>query len=273
MANNNFSTKGLRKSTKSKDIKSLRCRLSVWSDYYLYSMITSNYLIKLLKQGFLRFTEFSTVLLLLFLTQRCAPVFSEMQSARLVQKGGVEASGIYSNVGFAEDGEADHIQNHIGVRFAYGFSDEVNVRFGYENVFESGEDGAHIVGIGPKFQILPDRIAAYLPIGTAFGSNISTSDSWQIQPTALFTIPITSNIEFNPSAKWLIPLSSDQENQVALNFGAGLSTDINRWAIRPEIGLLYNPGSGGHYTHYSVGFTFYPLFEDDCCPQKLHKNR
>ncbi len=217
--------------------------------------------------------KFFCWLLLPIACQQCAPVFSEMQSARLVGKGQVEATGLYSNVGFAEDGEADHIQNHAGVRVAYGVSDQFNIRVGYENVFESGETGAHVVGIGAKIPIIRNRIAAYLPIGTAFGGNISTSESWQMQPTVLFTVPVTNNIEFNPSAKWLFPFSSNQNNLVAFNFGAGLSTDINRWALRPEIGLLYDPGSGGHFTQYSVGFSFNPWFEDDCCPQKLRRNR
>lgn len=231
-------------------------------------MIISNY-----DCGLRRFANTSIWLILLLAAVQCAPVFSEMQSAKLVHKGQVEATGLYSNVGFAEDGEGDHLQNHIGLRVAYGVSNQLNLRMGYENVFESGENGVHVFGIGAKVPIIRDRIAVYLPIGTAFGSNISTSDSWQIQPTALFTVPITSNIEFNPSAKWLIPFGNDQESLVALNFGAGVSTDINKWALRPEIGLLYDPGSGGHFTHYSIGFSFYPLFEDDCCPQKLRRNK
>ena len=216
---------------------------------------------------------FAASLPILLLLNRCAPVFSEMQSAKLVKKGEVEATGLYSNVGFTDEGNADHVQNHLGLRMSYGLSDKINLRFGYENVFESGAESAHIIGVGPKISILENRIAAFIPLGTALGKDISTGDSWQIHPTALFTVPVTDNIEFNPSAKWLIPFNRDQENLVALNFGAGLSTDIDRWVVRPEIGLLYNPGNSGHYTHYSIGFTFYPLFQDDCCPQKLRRNR
>lgn len=206
------------------------------------------------------------------LLQRCAPVFSEMQSARLVKKGKIESTALYSNMNFAEDGESDHIQNHLGLRVAYGLNDRLNIRAGYENIFQDGENG-HVIGIGAKFPIVRDRIAAFIPIGTVFGSGVSTADSWQIQPTALFTIPVTENIEFNPSAKLLIPFSSQQDNLVAFNLGAGLSTDLQKWVLRPEVGLLYDPGSGGHFTQYSIGFSFYPLFEDDCCPQKLRRNR
>ena len=214
-----------------------------------------------------------TLLVIPVLFQYCAPVFSEMQSAKLVEKGGVEATGLYSNVALSDDGETNHTQNQVGLRVSYGLSDNLNLRGGYENVFEDGEVVAHVFGIGPKIPIIRDRIAFYVPLGMAFGNNISTSDTWQVQPTALFTVPIMENIEFNPSAKYLWQFADDQDNLVAFNFGAGLSTDLRKWVARPEIGLLYNPGESGHFTHYSIGFTFFPFFEDPCCPQKLRRNR
>ena len=270
MASSSFFTRGSRRSTKSRVINPLK---TIYDGIGIF--ITSHFCCDLYSASSrLVYLYLSAIIgCSCLLHQGCAPVFSEMQSARLVQKGGVEATGLYSNVAFAEDGENEHVQNHIGLRVNYGISDNVNLRVGYENIFESGAESAHIIGLGPKISIVQDRIAAFIPIGGAFGQDISTSESWQIHPTALFTLPITEQIEFNPSAKWLIPFDRDQENLVALNFGAGVSTDLNRWVLRPEIGLLYNPGNGGHFTHYSIGFSFYPLFEDDCCPQKLRRNR
>ncbi|MEQ9424939.1 MAG: hypothetical protein RJQ09_11005 [Cyclobacteriaceae bacterium] len=209
---------------------------------------------------------------LLVTAQACAPVFSEMQSARMLDQGQMEATALYSNVGFGEDGESDHVQNQLGARVSYGFSDQFNLRFGYENLFEDG-GSIHVIGLGAKFPIIQDRIAAFVPIGTALGEDISTADNWQVQPTLLFTVPLGDNFEFNPSTKWVRPFDTDQEGLVAFNFGAGVSSNINQWAIRPEIGLLYNPGESGHFTHYSVGFSFNPFYEDDCCPQKLRRNR
>jgi len=107
--------------------------------------------------------------------ESCAPVFSEMQSARMLDKGQVEATGLFSNVGFGGDGESDHIQNEFGLRVNYGVSNNLNMRFAYENIFAHG--GAHVLGIGPKFPIIDDRIAAFIPIGTAFGTEIETSNA------------------------------------------------------------------------------------------------
>lgn len=196
-----------------------------------------------------------------------------MQGAKLIQAGAVEATGLFSSVSRTDDGESTHLQNHIGLRTAIGVHDKLNLRFSYENAFGSDIDAIHVLMIGSKAPIMTDWVALYIPLSVAFGSGVSTSESWQLQPTALFTVPLSDNLEFNPSAKWIVPFSSDQGNLIAVNFGAGISTNIDKWVLRPEIGLLYDPGSGGHNTHYSLGISFYPLFEDDCCPQKLRKNR
>ena len=97
--------------------------------------------------------------------------------------------------------------------------------------------------------------------------------NWQLHPSALFTIPISDNVEINPSTKWLMPLSENGSHFVAFNLGAAMSSDLNIWAVRPEVGLLYDPGTKGRYIHFSIGFSFNPLYEDDCCPQKLRRNR
>ncbi|HQU71054.1 MAG TPA: hypothetical protein PKV71_06630 [Calditrichia bacterium] len=58
--------------------------------------------------------------------------------------------------------------------------------------------------------------------------------------------------------KWLsetlIPIGNpDLDVLVAFNLGLGISSDLNRWALRPEVGYLFNPGENGHYFHWSLG--------------------
>lgn len=43
---------------------------------------------------------------------------------------------------------------------------------------------------------------------------------------------------------------------MAFNLGLGLSADFNRWAIRPEYGMLFNPGEEGHFGQFSIGFMY-----------------
>ncbi len=185
----------------------------------------------------------------------CAPVFSDLQSAKLVGKQHVEVTPSFSSVSFSDDDGSEHIQNHFGVQVAAGVHDKLDMRLRYENV-QVADDGpsVSVLGFGPKIQLFKDRIAAYLPVGFAFGSDIEAGETWAIHPTLLLTAPAHRNVEINASAKYLVPLSSDDgDNLVAFNLGLGLGPNLKRWAIRPEVGFLLNPGEDGHFTHFSLG--------------------
>lgn len=194
----------------------------------------------------------------------CAPVFSDLQSARLLDKGRVELTPSGSYVGFSNDDDDDsgHIQNHVGGQLAVGVHEAVELRARYEHVMLV-EDGPsfEVVGFGPKVRLVEDRLALYVPVGRGFGGgeDADLSDSWQVHPTLLFTVPAHRNVEVNASAKYLIPLSGDGgDDTLALNLGLGLG-HLDRWAIRPEAGILVDPGEGGgHFYHFSLGVSFRP---------------
>lgn len=191
----------------------------------------------------------------------CAPVFSELQSARLVGKGHTEVTPSISSVSFSNDGDSEHIQNHFGVQGAYGVGEKVDLRLRYERiqVDTGGRDsfGVNVLAFGAKIATVKDRSAFYIPVGFAFGSEIDdVSETIAFHPTILFSIPASQNLELNPSAKALIP-TNDSDVLLAFNVGAGISNDLTRWALRPEIGFLLNPGEDGHFMHLSIGVTVY----------------
>lgn len=196
----------------------------------------------------------------------CAPVFSEMQSAKLVGPGHVEVTPSFSSVSISSQGESKHLQNHFGIQAGLGVNRIMDFRLRYERIsidvenFDPGTTesiGINVIGFGPKFSLVKDRVAIYVPVGFAFGEDIEVSSTWQVHPTLLLTLPISKYIEFNPSAKVLIPFKSEQETFVVFNLGIGVSTNLERWVIRPEIGFLYNPGESGHFMHLSLGFTYF----------------
>lgn len=194
----------------------------------------------------------------------CAPVFSELQSAKLVGPGHLEVTPSFSSVSFSSEGESEHIQNHYGIQAGIGVNRQMDFRLRYERVSVDMQDmngdesfGVNVFGFGPKFSLVKDMVAAYFPIGFAFGEDIEVSETWQIHPTLLITLPISKYIEFNPSAKVLIPLKGEQDTLIAFNLGTAISANLEKWAIRPEIGFLYNPGESGHFMHFSVGFTYF----------------
>ena len=187
----------------------------------------------------------------------CAPVFSELQSARTVGKNRIELTPSYSSVNYHNEGDNDGLQNHIGLQAAYGITERIDIRARYERIWmKEGEigDGVDILGIGPKFSLLDKKCAFYIPLGRALGEG--SEDSWELHPTLLFTLPALNNkIDLTFSPKYLITFCKDCDDLIAFNLGIALSTDLNIWAIRPEYGLLFDPGDSGHFAHFSIGFS------------------
>ncbi len=197
------------------------------------------------------------VLTLVTLTWSCAPVFSDLQSARLAGKGNFEASPHFTSSSYTADSETNHVQNHYGLQLAYGISNRFDIRARYEfiGVDEDDENGgvkANVFGIGPKASLIKDRLAAFVPVGFAFGGDVDGIEEFEVQPTLLVTLPIGQYIEVNPSAKGVI----GDEFYMAFNLGLGLSSNFDQWAIRPEYGMLFNPGEDGHYGQFSIGIMY-----------------
>jgi hypothetical protein len=193
-------------------------------------------------------------ILISMLLQNCAPVFSELQGARTVGKGNFELTPSYSSVSVYDEGDSEKVQNEIGFQGAIGLSDKVDIRARYEYVWLGDGDGNNIsaIGLGPKFNLIKDKLSISLPVGRALGEG--TSESWEFLPTVLFSLPVKKDIlDINISPKYIIQFCEECESLFAINAGLSISSNLNEWAIRPEFGLLYNPGETGHYTQFSIG--------------------
>jgi hypothetical protein len=191
----------------------------------------------------------------------CVPPFSEMQGARTVGPRAFEVTPFYSSVSTADEGEREKAYNQFGLLLALGVGERVDLRARIERQVVTGEpdDALMVVGAGPKVALVPDRAAVFLPVGLAFGDGLESSRTVALHPTLLFTIPFSSRMELNPSTKLLIPLNEEEGGAGALwaaNLGLALGPDVRRWAIRPEIGVLRNPGESGYALHYSIGASF-----------------
>lgn len=190
----------------------------------------------------------------------CVAPFSDLQSARLVGPDRIEVTPSYSAVSLSVDDETEKVQNNFGVQVAMGMSDRADIRFRYErvNFDDSDGEGMNVLGLGPKFGLVTDRVAVYVPVGFAFGDDIETSETIQVHPTLLLTMPLNQYLEINGSGKALIPITEREiDDLLAFNIGLGASSDMERWVVRPELGFLFNPGEEGHMRHLSIGLTYY----------------
>lgn len=188
-------------------------------------------------------------------TSACAAPFSDLQSARTLAPGESEITGSYSFVQVANDGEREKVQDNFGVQYARGLTDRTELRAKYFYISPDGEDtnGVSALGIGPKFSLVEDRVALYTPIGLGFGGGIDVGDTWQAQPTLLFTAPLGENAELNASTKAQFWFEELGDPNLAFNLGLGFGPDLDAWAIRPEVGVLLNPGEDGTAWSFSVG--------------------
>lgn len=194
----------------------------------------------------------AALLPLALLCAGCAPVFSELQSAKLVGRHNVEITPSATTVSSSDSDGSEHVQDEFGVQLATGVNDHLDLRARYVRV-----EGVNVVAFGPKVGIVKDHLAFAIPLGLAFGADVDSGDSLQIHPTLIGTLPAGKVVELNGSVKYLVPLSNKGgDNLVALNFGLGLGPE--RWKLRPEVGFLMNPGEEGHFTQFSLGFSFYP---------------
>lgn len=198
-----------------------------------------------------------SLLLTGMLFQSCAPVFSELQSARTVGKNRVELTPSYTTASVTDDGETDGVQNELGMHAAIGLTPKFDLRMRYEYIWPKGGsfgDGISVIGFGPKISLLENKIALSLLGGTAFGEDVT--DAWELQPSLLFTLPVLENkIDFTVAPKYIFTFCNECEDFVAINLGLSISNDFSKWAIRPEYGLLYNIGETGHVGQFSIGIS------------------
>ena len=196
----------------------------------------------------------------LVLLAGCAAPFSDLQSAKTVGKAKAEITPSFSAI-YIDDTDTEHVQNHLGIQAAFGMSDSVDFRMRFERITldKDGDNLFNVLAFGPKIGIVEDTVALNLPVGFALSDSTDSSETWQFHPTLLFTLLSESNFELNTSAKALIPLKNDEiDTLVAFNIGMGISGDMEKWAIRPELGFLLNPGEDGHFMHLSIGLAVYP---------------
>jgi hypothetical protein len=201
---------------------------------------------------------FTLACTLAFLTGCVAP-FSDIQSAKLLGPGNIEVTPSFSSVSVSSEGETDHVQNHVGVQAGFGLLKFMDLRMRYERITGDIDEeegfGVNVLGFGPKFRLAKNWLALYIPVGFAFGEDIDIAETWQVHPTLLATWALGKSFELNPSAKVMIPLRGGEiDTLYAFNLGAAISTDVSKWAVRPEVGICTN-FEGGHFMQFSIGLT------------------
>jgi hypothetical protein len=211
---------------------------------------------------------------LAMLTYSCAvPVNTSFERAATLGKGNVEAMGSYSRyVGFA-DGESEPLHSNFGGRLGVGITKDVDLKIRYERykypgIKENGdpfypgeksETGMDYISFVPKFSLVSKKLAFMLPLSRYTGGTYS------IAPQFLATHTSAKNnvdLTFSTKGDFLVQKDYDLDGNtkrstdfyLGFSAGAGLSSNLDKWAIRPEVGYLIKPGDTGGALSFGISY-------------------
>ena len=198
-----------------------------------------------------------------------APVHSTYEKASTLGKGGVELAGHYTHYSAGSEGTSQGVNNNIGFRAGLGLTNNVDLKVRYEKLIpvekpQNGTFNANYFSVIPKFGINLGKLAVFVPLSlyhfsaSENGGMSTSSNSYSVAPHIIGTFTAKSNqVDFSPSAnlEYIVNSGEGSENDflIGFNIGAGFSSDLRKWAIRPELGYLFKPGESGHIWNFGVG--------------------
>ena len=206
-----------------------------------------------------------------FLSCAFAPVNNQYEKAATLQKGNMELSGSYSS--YSASG-SENTNRNFGGRFGYGVTDKFDLKLRYErlmptdglkgtDVFDEGQiKRVNYFAIIPKFSLVPQTLSLLVPISHyGFKEEVDGKENKgvlnSIAPQILYTTTNKKNrTDFSVGFKADCLFNDEGGAGVLLGttLGAGFSSDLDKWAIRPEVGALFI--AGGAFVSYGVGVQF-----------------
>lgn len=181
------------------------------------------------------FVAFFLIYIILF--SSCVTVTPEnlnYDSAKMLDKGTVELQG---NFGLYPT----YDQMNIGSKVGVGISKKYNIKLRYETMSDInnsyGDKRINWYFIELENKI---RIADFCALSLPFGWYNSTYliDHWfEFKPAIFFTTTFSKKVDFSliPKGHFLF-YSGENLNYFGVSLGAGFSTNLDNWAIRPEFG-------------------------------------
>ena len=216
------------------------------------------------------------VSLALFLTGCFAPLNLTYDSARMLDEGKIELQGSYSRYIAVSDSavQTANLNNNFGFALGYGVGQKYTIKFRYErmnmtpefNEIFQNDDGENILGelssmnyfeIENKILLKDGILALGLPVGIYSYGKISADQQgglgWlSFDPRLYITMFGTSdNFELTLIPKIHVMVAGFGGIAVfpGISVGMGLSSDLDKWAVRPEIGY-------DRFLSFGVGVNF-----------------
>jgi hypothetical protein len=200
------------------------------------------------------------------------PVLNSYEKAGTLGHGNAEAAVSYTGYNTTAYERSAHTHNNVGFRVGYGLSERFDLKVRYErftSVLRQGErvPAANYYSLIPKVALVPGSLSLSTPLsqytykevvdGKAYSHGVNSIAS-QLHYTYTFPrdrIDVTGGLK----ADFVYGQRGSQKEHdllLSTSLGAGFSTDVNKWAIRPEVGFLYSAANVTTYVTYGVGVQY-----------------
>lgn len=198
-----------------------------------------------------------------------APVSTHYESARSLKKNNLEASANYSHYRIDVDGETDAANDNFGLRVGYGITDRMDVKLRYERLLPSNQTNQLDIPVNywsfvPKYTFIDNILAVKFGVNSyVYRESQETSSEEELvsiqslKPSVIGTWPINQKVELSLAGSYEIALEDDYSNFIGFSLGAGFSEDLDKWAVRPEVGYIFNDeNSSNGFLNVGIGLTY-----------------
>lgn len=187
-------------------------------------------------------------------------------SARMLRPGEAELTPFYSQsrltwkelwrgpsgTGYAfVDADNEKVGDHLGLQVLLPLTSRLNLRLRAERI---DMEGSHwnAARLGPKFGLVPDRLALDLPVGLYFGEDVDEGQTVHVLPGLIGTLPLGARHSLSGIARYHHYFDGDDFVELALGAEWAAAEALR---FRPEIGWLLQEGTDARYFHAGVGLS------------------
>lgn len=186
------------------------------------------------------------------------------ESAKRLGQGRFDIKPVFTHYSYSYKGQTESVGNHYGAIFGVGISQNFDLKARYERAVstetEYGRSHSDYFSLIPKVGFTKN-VSFLVPFSLYTSSHYGeTWNLYSIAPSLLATLPVLPNkADVSASIKGDILFGEgESEGMLGFTLGAGISNDLNFWAIRPEVGYMIHPGDDGG--QWSWGLSLQLLF-------------
>jgi hypothetical protein len=208
----------------------------------------------------------------IFLVSSCVsmlPVQNHYETAKTLKEGGAEFSGYVTQYQVHHYNRTEASNLNYGFRAGIGLSGGFDIKLKYEHMdytknFDGRLRSGEMISIVPKISLTKDQFALMVPLSRYYLTYQSENRLYHevassVAPTLIGTFNILDNkidLSLSSKADFLFSKTEREDNFfIGASIGAGFSTNLNKWALRPELGISTSDNKE-IYLSYGIGFQY-----------------